>query len=292
MVVKDGKLRREARPREEWIAASVPEIIPREVFDQVQRRLAENWRHAKRNTRREYLLAGLVKHACGSRMGGRYNKGTVYYRCYMSHRHKAPINEVGEPQPCGGTWVNGRKLEAAVWDTVTDLLQRPELLMREMERLSGPDSTTREALEEELTVVLERLKNLPQEERRLVQGYRKGLYADFMMREEMERVSIEKDENQRRRDDLRIQIDRLDRAKAYKGQVQAFARRVSKGLDNMDFNQRRELLRLLVDEVIYDEGKVTIKTIIPLDKVQLHPEAQGFHGGREGEVERGHGEEG
>jgi site-specific DNA recombinase len=277
-VVKNGKSRFEARPRDEWIAAQVPVIIPKEIFDQIQKRLEENGRHASRNTRREYLLSGLVKHACGSRMGGRYNKGTVYYRCYMSHPHKAPINEVGEPQTCGGTWINGRKLEEAVWDTTTNLMRHPEILMKEMERLSGPDSTTREALEEELAVVLKRLKELPEEERRLVQGYRKGLYPDFMMREEMERVSQEKDENQRRRDALKVQIDRLDRAKAYKGHVQAFAKRVSKGLDNMDFNQRRELLRLLVDEVVYDEGNVTIKTIIPLDEVQLHPEAQGLAG--------------
>lgn len=41
------------------------------------------------------------------------------------------------------------------------------------------------------------------------------------------------------------------------------------GLDHMDFNGRRELLRLLVEEVIYDKGLLTIKTVLPLE--QLHP---------------------
>ena len=32
----------------------------------------------------------------------------------------------------------------------------------------------------------------------------------------------------------------------------------------MDLTQRRELLRLLVDEVVYNDHRVSIKTIIPL----------------------------
>ncbi len=60
------------------------------------------------------------------------------------------------------------------------------------------------------------------------------------------------------------------------------AQRLTQGLEAMDFQQRRELLRLLVDEVVYNEGQVTIKTIIPLgssaDEVQLCPVPQGGQG--------------
>lgn len=37
----------------------------------------------------------------------------------------------------------------------------------------------------------------------------------------------------------------------------------------MDFSERRELLRLLVDEVVFYDGEHTIKKIIPV--VPLHP---------------------
>lgn len=47
-------------------------------------------------------------------------------------------------------------------------------------------------LEEELMQVNKRLQALPQEERRLVEGCHKGFYADFMMREEVERLRAEK----------------------------------------------------------------------------------------------------
>ena len=57
--------------------------------------------------------------------------------------------------------VNGKAVESAVWDTVTDLLRHPDLLIQELENLTQPDSATREALEEELSQVRVRLEELP-----------------------------------------------------------------------------------------------------------------------------------
>lgn len=272
------------RPKGEQIPVTVPAIILRETFDAVQKRLAENKRLSSRNTRREYLLSGLVKHACGSGMGARTSKGNPYYYCFKSNRFKAPINDRGEPQPCSCTWVNGRALEAAVWDTVTNLLRHPEALMRELDRLTQTDSATREMMAEELARIEKRFQEFPKEERRLVEGYRKGFYPDFMMREETEHLRQERNAAEERRRELQRQLSHLDKALTYQDRIQEFAQQLSQGLDRMDFTQRRELLRLLVDEVVYDDHQVTIKTIIPLgsagsaDEVQLYPVLQGGQG--------------
>jgi len=159
------------------------------------------------------------------------------------------------------------------------LLRRPEVLAQELERLTQPNSATREALAQELAQTRKRLEALPTEERRLVEGYSKGLYSDNMMRVEMERVRQEQGALEARRRELQGQLGRLDRAQSYKNQVQEFARRLSQGLEHMDFPQRQELLRLLIDEVIYDDGQLTIKTVFPLETAsdetrQLHPVSQ------------------
>lgn len=177
------------RPKSEQIAVAVPAIVSRDAFEAAQRRLRENLAFARRNTERQYLLSGLVRHVCGSAIGPKTVKGVVYYQCYKNDRSRADINDRGEPQPCRCEWINGDELEAAVWDTVTEVLKGPELLERELESLSNPNWTTREALEAEQAQLRDRLEKLPSEEQRLIEGYRKGLYPDFMMREEMERVS-------------------------------------------------------------------------------------------------------
>ncbi len=262
------------RPKAEQLPVGVPSIIPREVFDSAQKRLGENLQLARRNAKREYLLSGLLKHACGSGMGGRTHSGVTYHHCYKDQRFKAPINERGEPQPCSCKWVNGQALETTIWETVTGLLRDPDLLVRELENLTRSDSATRETLSEELAQVTKRLEELPKEEQRLVEGYRKGLYADFMMREEMEQAGKERATAGERYQELNRQLAHLDKALSYRGQIEELAQRLSAGLEVMSFNERRELLRLLVDEIVYDDGHVTIKTIIPLGNGQLYPVSQ------------------
>ena len=65
-------------------------------------------------------------------------------------------------------------------------------------------------------------------------------------------------------------MERLERASGYKEEVEALETRLSQGLDVMGFEERRELLRPLIDEIVYDDGGgMTIKTILPLGR--LHP---------------------
>ena len=47
-------------------------------------------------------------------------------------------------------------LEKLVWDTVTELLRNPQLLVDEVKKLSESESTTREVVEEELDHVCQR----------------------------------------------------------------------------------------------------------------------------------------
>lgn len=274
VVTKPGQrpvVKTTSRPKSEQIAVDVPAIVTTKVFEAAQKRLRENLALARRNTKRQYLLSGLVRHSCGSRIGPKSVNGMVYYRCYKNDRSRADVNARGEPQLCRSEWINGRELEAAVWDTVVGVLQTPELLERELRGLANPNSTTREALEAELAQMRDRLETLPREERRLMEGYRKGLYPDYMMREEMDRVSGERATAEQSSRELETQLARLDKALSHKGRVQDLACRLTGGLERMDFNDRRELLRLLVDEVIYDAGLLTIKTVLPLEQLQPVP---------------------
>src|SRR5262249_30995782 len=81
----DSRARR-ARPREEWISISVPEVIPRKTFERAQALLYARRPTvtAPRVTNSEVLLTGLLKcENCGESLmirtgkGGRYR----YYAC-------------------------------------------------------------------------------------------------------------------------------------------------------------------------------------------------------------------
>ena len=104
----------------------------------------------------------------------------------------------------------------------------------------------------------------------MVEGYRKGLYADFMMREEMELIQKEQGELEKRKAELERQLARRQLTQSQEAQLRSLTEKIGIGLDNLDFTGKRELLRLLVEKVSYDGQGVEILTIIPLGE-QLHP---------------------
>lgn len=277
--VKSKKSTRLLRPREEWLCAKIPALIPVELFEAVQRKLKTNAELSKRNTKRQYLLSGLLFCSwCGGRMGGHNMHGVTYYYCRRRHHpDKIAIGPDGRPQPCTCPEVKTETVEQLVWQTITELIKNPELLLSELHRSSG-DGSAVEVQERELKLCRSRLKAIPQEQRRLVQGYRKGLYADFMMREEMAALQKEQGELEKREAELEKRLSRRLLSQNHEADLKTLLEQVSSGLDNLDFSGRQDLLRLLIERVVYAGDKVEIGTIIPLD-TQLHPIQRGGHRG-------------
>ncbi len=260
------------RPREEWITVEVPSLVPAELFESVQRKLKTNADLSRRNTRREYLLSGLLYCSrCGSRMGGHTTHGISYYRCYRKYNpDRVPLSSDGKPKPCSCPEVKAKAIEPVVWDTIRQLIRDPDFLIRELHKRNADNSQTKEILERELQLCQTRLKAIPDEQRRLVEGYRKGLYADFMMREDMELIQKEQCELEKRKAELERQLAQRFLTENQEAQIRSLAEKLSLGLNNLDFAGKQELLRLLIEKVLYNVHSIEIQTIIPLGE-QLHP---------------------
>lgn len=260
------------RPREEWITVRVPSLIPAELFEAVQRKLKTNADLSKRNTKRHYLLAGLLYCSqCGGRMGGHTIHAIPYYRCYRKgNPDRVPLSLDGKPQPCPCPEVKAEAIEPVVWETICQLIENPDFLIQELHRRNADSSQTKEILEREQQLCQARLKKLPEEQRRLVEGYRKGLYADFMMREDMEFIQKEQDELRQRKAELERRLARRYLAQNGEVRIRSLMQKISVGLDNLDFTGKQELLRLLIEKVFYNGQSIEILTIIPLGE-QLHP---------------------
>ena len=113
----------------------------------------------------------------------------------------------------------------------------------------------------------------PGEQHRLVEDYRKNLYPDFMVREEMARMQQEQAGLDKRKVELEKRLSLLTKGQNQEEQVRAMVSRIGKGLDAMGFAQQQDLLRLLVEKVYYRGTELEISTIIPLEgeKYQLYP---------------------
>jgi site-specific DNA recombinase len=273
---RNRKTSRVMRPREEWITVEVPPLVPVELFKAVQRKLEKNADLSRRNTKRDYLLSWLLYCSqCGGRMGGHTIHDVPYYRCYRKYNpDRVLLGPDGEPRPCSCPEVKAETVEPIVWDTICQLIRDPDFLIQELHKPNNDNSQTKEILERELQLCQARLKAIPDEQRRLVEGYRKGLYADFMMREDMELIQKEQGELEKRKSELERQLAQRQLTESQEAKIRSFAEKISTGLDTLDFTGRQELMRLIIEKVLFDGQVVEIQTIIAPNE-QLHPVRRG-----------------
>ena len=265
-----------ALPREAKLAMKVGYIFSRKVPRQEREDMFQDIALAvfKVKAREERLAYAIAR--CDWR---------DFWRKYMVRQHysldsiveadegnpdRVPLSHDGKSQPCSCSEIKSEAIEAEVWNTICQLIKDPDLLIQELHRRNIDNSQTKEILERELQLCQARLKAIPEEQRRLVEGYRKGLYADFMMREDMELIQKEQGELEKRKAELEGQLPQRFLTQNQEAHIRSLAEKISIGLDNLDFTGKQELLRLLVEKVFYDGQRIEILTIIPLNE-QLHP---------------------
>ena len=112
------KATHQQRPKDEWVEIpnATPPIISEDVFNAAQERLQRNRDLAKRNTKRDYLLRGLVKcRACGRSYAGtthiNRSNGRVYERSY----YRCGARNNLSPVKCDSRLLRADYLDGAVW---------------------------------------------------------------------------------------------------------------------------------------------------------------------------------
>lgn len=274
VALKNKRSARRQRPENEWLTVNTEPIVPVELFESVGRKLTQNGEWSRRNAKRQYLLSGLIRcPICKGRLGGFTRRGKPYYRCYKKLNINAALdNATGKFIRCKCPDLPAETIEPVVWDTIAGLLRNPDFLIEELHRRTKDDSETKRFLEEELTRCRERLEALPRERKRVISGYRKGLYADFMVREEMESIDQEQKELEKHRAELEKRLSQIALLEGQETKIRNLVERIRENLDRLDFAQRQELLRLLIVDIVVSDQKVHINTIIPLEGLgTLHP---------------------
>jgi site-specific DNA recombinase len=245
-------------PPETWtLVATIPAIVSEELFELVQRKLAQNQTFARRNnTTHQYLLRALVSCGkCGYASVGRRNGRYGYYVCSSKHRGRGA-------EHCSSRHIPAQQLDDLVWQDVCDVLMHPDSLEHALQRAHGGHW-----LPQELQARRENLRQartaLRQQIGRLTEAYLHEVIplAEYERRRhelEDKDQSIAKQETQLDRE----ATNQIALATPCAG-LEDFCQRIQAGLDNATFEQRRRLVELLIDRVIVNDEEVEIHYVIP-----------------------------
>ena len=244
---------------EDQITILVPAIVSAGLFDAAAQQLAENRKHNRQRQRGpSYLLQGLLE--CGCCGYAYYGKGSTrfaanpaapypYYRCLgMDASH------FGGTRICQNKPLRLDRLDAAVWADVRTVLEHPEELRQEFERrLSGePEADIDVAqLHKQMAAAQRSLS-------RLIDAYENDLLDknEFeprvrQARERLARLQQEAaaaSDRATQRAELRLILSQLD----------TFAQQVRDGLDQADWDTRREIIRSLVKSIKIETEQIRI----------------------------------
>jgi site-specific DNA recombinase len=253
-------IRKDPRPREEWIKVSVPAIVSAQEWEMANRILEKNAQMSRRNGKDQYLLTGLVKCACCGRVfsGKRRLRSaqsgeilkTTWYIC--SSQSSSYPDEVREQIGCTQGNISGRILEEAVWSVVYQVLLHPEILIDVLEREFHGDRN--EQVSRQITFLESQIESSKTEDEKLYRAYVAGVFNEV---EYAGRRKMIKDNQQRLTTELRQLNENLispDRFEQQKQEILLICQRATaNGLaQDAAFEVRRNIIKAIVDKVVLD----------------------------------------
>jgi site-specific DNA recombinase len=252
-----------------WVpAATVPAMITDEQFQLAQAKLATNQSFARRhNTVAPYLLRALVSCGqCGLACTARQVQShQTYYLC--SGKWRQVRQRTGKH--CPSRFIPASQLDALVWNDLCDLVRHPHLIAQALERAHAGHW-----LPQELQARCENLRrgqvSLQQQLERLTEAYLSGVIPlpEYQRRRgdlEQRQAALARQEAQ-----LHHQAQRLHEAAGLATSVEAFCQRVQVSLETATFEQKRQLVELLIDRVIVTGEEVEIRYVIPTHQRSEH----------------------
>ena len=275
-VATEQGMRRYNRPEDEWVGVPFPPVVDEEIWDLAQEVKKRRLTHSGRNTKLFYLLQHLVRCSeCGYLMGCRANRRQAtrrngksftyklktprrYYRCYGMENDGVKCRE--RPH------IRAERLEGLVWGEVKKVLENPGVIVAGIEAMDARADDGE--LVEEIAVAERELHKVQTEEDRAIRLYVSGKITEKQLDRQRKFIT-------ERLETLRLKLDNYRAREMAEAEKRAlgehiveWAHRVSGRLDDLGDEERREVLRLLLDGATIDRSNnVDLTLAIPTEDV-------------------------
>lgn len=235
------------RDRADWLPLVLPEqlrLVERDRWERVQRQIDRNRAFSPRSSKHFYFLSGLVRcGGCRARYVGDPNHGHFAYRCWARCRKMPMIRE--------------RALDAAVWNAVAEAILKPEVIAAGVQSLAQDDAKAARRAAEDGVVAERALEQLQAEEDRLLEAYRLGVLSPTALGRGLDTVK-------RRRAGVENGRPAGTRVTVPPARsIAEYCSQAAQRLKKLTPHERREFLRLLVEDVVFEGTRIRIRGAIP-----------------------------
>lgn len=250
---KEDKIPLKERPTDEWIYTPIPPIISEFQFEHAQRLIGESKRRYAKESLRDYLLSGLVRCGeCGNTMTGVYTKNWGKNVSMYSDKK----NYSGAKFKGCGVRVKCEELDANVWETVLNWLNQPDQIA------AAVAEEEEDTFEQTEIVRLEReIDKTKNGRKRLIKLFSDGIedLGEEEIRNELKELSEKEEKLRKQLDEIVRKISSMKNMEYSKHMIQeAVDYYVNKNPELLTFEDRKEIIRLIVKEVRVFKDRVDI----------------------------------
>ncbi len=265
---KRGFGKQVAREQEEWIPVNVPAIIDHETFALAQKRKEYNKRILSGHTEHEYLMKSrLACTKCGYSMRGHIIKNKhKYYEC----KGKVQVVKLCDMPNVRGDW-----LDALVWEWVKMIIENPDNLRVGLDNVQDELQKTNQALIDRLSIIDFQIQEQQKQLDKLLDLYLGGEFPKEMLTERKARLEQMLENLRKEQDDLARHVRKVTMTDDQLSYIEAFCAKIRSGLDQADFNTKRQIIELLDvrGKIAYENNEkvVYLKCLIPQHQVSRVP---------------------
>ncbi|WP_039944451.1 recombinase family protein [Thermicanus aegyptius] len=235
--------------KRELIKREVPAIVSEELWQKAQDALKQNQIEAMRNSKRKYLLRGLIKcGVCGlTYHGSVFGKELkAFYLCGGKTSYHGPFKEKCVSKNVPAEWV-----EELVWNDCVNFIRNPGSAMMEMAATFEERTFHKKEILAELESVKKALNEKEEEKQSILDLYRRKLIGSTDVEIQLQRISKEKDSLELRIADLENELRLEDgMAKQFFSVEELLKDLRSKIEGDPPFEVKREIIKTLVKEVV------------------------------------------
>jgi len=268
-VTPDGthKKRLMKKPREEWVEIpdATPAIISEEDFWAIQAKLAQNKQLGGcKNAKTKYLWAGHLfcyfdKRRYRGKRTTTYNKGIPvvyeYYECPCK-------NNIVSAVKCSNRRWRREELDQLLWDKVEALLAQPEVVLAGLKAVEA-DLAQADHFEQELADVEARLKELDEQQKKLLKQSLMGFPGELVI-EENQKINCDRAVILQRKTELESIIDQAQSATVDMDRIKLVCEIVTRNLGSLTYEAKRLALEALDIKVWIKKDELTMEGSIPM----------------------------
>ena len=188
--------------------------------------------------------------------------GTTMNRKYRYYRCRATYHTATGPKQCSAPYIPYAKLEAAVWDTTTKVLEQPDVILAEMRRLRD---TEKSPIEDDVARLKQEIKRCKEQESRLVRLYQFGEIDDALIKEQSAPLKLRREGYEAELEKLTSQRLAMAEVEHMEGRAEEFCKKMRQNLDSFGFEEKRTALKALKIKAVVTATEVQVKGVLGIE---------------------------